>query len=564
MDEEGGILEVEARLKDYISQNLTVINANLQQFSTTAKAGFTQASVHADGTALAVKTMGREMVVTGRGTTGLLHLLSGFGIIPPQIAMVGAEIGNIGKTAKMLPMLLNPVTLGIAAIAAGAYLMYRGFEKHKEMIKGIAELNEKQKESEIRNNIELVRARIQAVNEKLSHEKLYTKEWFKLEGQMIDLEKQLNDEIRSKHYKLNQAKNAYDKEYAIQHGALEHDILTEELRYWDKKSPRYWQIKLELLKIDKAANDKFRSQLKENIEWEYQNITRHQKEIQKAKSDAAKFEADQDKQITDLNLDFAKEKYINEGKTEKDRLKREYDFYKETEQFYTDDKVAFARIQLEKQKILSKIEREELKNEQEMFKSIAEAAFNSFQSITGAYMQIMKQNDEYDYQSAVNKINNSKMTEDQKKKALEKAELDNKKFREKERDAEMAMVLVNAGMAAIKIWTDIPTPLVPAAEIALAISTAAQLAVMGSQKFARGTRSASGGWAMVGEEGPEMAYIPQGSQVYTHNETKNMMGGNRVINLHFNGSNMSPRDVINTLRQAERNGEAATYGMKFR
>jgi len=42
--------------------------------------------------------------------------------------------------------------------------------------------------------------------------------------------------------------------------------------------------------------------------------------------------------------------------------------------------------------------------------------------------------------------------------------------------------------------------------------------------FAKGTSSAPGGMALVGEEGPELVNLPRGSQVFTAGETRGMMG----------------------------------------
>lgn len=48
--------------------------------------------------------------------------------------------------------------------------------------------------------------------------------------------------------------------------------------------------------------------------------------------------------------------------------------------------------------------------------------------------------------------------------------------------------------------------------------------------FARGTNYAPGGWALVGEEGPELVNLPRGSKVKTAQETEEMMGG---VNIHI-------------------------------
>jgi tape measure domain-containing protein len=55
-------------------------------------------------------------------------------------------------------------------------------------------------------------------------------------------------------------------------------------------------------------------------------------------------------------------------------------------------------------------------------------------------------------------------------------------------------------------------------------------------KYARGTRSARGGAAWVGEQGPEMVNLPRGAQVYSAQESRGMgMSGAPTFNLTING-----------------------------
>jgi SLT domain-containing protein len=42
--------------------------------------------------------------------------------------------------------------------------------------------------------------------------------------------------------------------------------------------------------------------------------------------------------------------------------------------------------------------------------------------------------------------------------------------------------------------------------------------------YAIGTGYAQSGWAMVGENGPELAYLPNGSQIKSNGATKNLLG----------------------------------------
>ena len=59
---------------------------------------------------------------------------------------------------------------------------------------------------------------------------------------------------------------------------------------------------------------------------------------------------------------------------------------------------------------------------------------------------------------------------------------------------------------------------------------------------ASGTPYAPGGPTLVGENGPEMVYLPRGSQV-TPNDQMGGKGGGDTYNVHINGSSMSENDI---------------------
>lgn len=55
-------------------------------------------------------------------------------------------------------------------------------------------------------------------------------------------------------------------------------------------------------------------------------------------------------------------------------------------------------------------------------------------------------------------------------------------------------------------------------------AAAAAAGGLGGHALARGVRDFEGGWALVGEEGPEMVLLPRGSDVYSHRDTQRMSG----------------------------------------
>lgn len=70
-------------------------------------------------------------------------------------------------------------------------------------------------------------------------------------------------------------------------------------------------------------------------------------------------------------------------------------------------------------------------------------------------------------------------------------------------------------------------------------------------RYASGTDFHPGGWAMVGESGPEAVMLPRGTRVYTAQETARMGGGD-VYNISINADNVKQFVDIVRIAQAER------------
>lgn len=96
---------------------------------------------------------------------------------------------------------------------------------------------------------------------------------------------------------------------------------------------------------------------------------------------------------------------------------------------------------------------------------------------------------------------------------------------------------------------------------------AAQVAVIASQKFipkyVSGTAHAQGGMAMVGEAGPELVYLPKGSEVKTAGQTRNILGQDKPnitinINSPIYGVDQLDRVINKSIDQALT--RAATFG----
>jgi hypothetical protein len=69
-----------------------------------------------------------------------------------------------------------------------------------------------------------------------------------------------------------------------------------------------------------------------------------------------------------------------------------------------------------------------------------------------------------------------------------------------------------------------------------AVTFAFEALKKGISGFAAGTSFAPGGWAMVGERGPELINVPRGSQIYNNQQTRNMTTNNKpTVNLYITG-----------------------------
>jgi hypothetical protein len=103
---------------------------------------------------------------------------------------------------------------------------------------------------------------------------------------------------------------------------------------------------------------------------------------------------------------------------------------------------------------------------------------------------------------------------------------------------------INMGRGIMQVIGDRSLPTIAKIPAAIGIGAfgLAQINQIKDQQFARGTDYAPGGMALVGEEGPEIMYVPRGAQIKTARETQQIMqgGGSRIdvggINITLTGS----------------------------
>lgn len=102
-----------------------------------------------------------------------------------------------------------------------------------------------------------------------------------------------------------------------------------------------------------------------------------------------------------------------------------------------------------------------------------------------------------------------------------------------DKKAAIAQALINGALAITNVLANMRDPTIVqafkiAAIAANAVAIATQVAVIAAQKppaFKKGTKSAPGGMALVGEEGAELMHVPQGARIIPHSETMKVLSG---------------------------------------
>ncbi len=95
-----------------------------------------------------------------------------------------------------------------------------------------------------------------------------------------------------------------------------------------------------------------------------------------------------------------------------------------------------------------------------------------------------------------------------------------------------------------------------------ATATASYGKELGIQGFASGGVVPQTGWIMAGEKGPEMMYVPRGTQVLNNADTKRALSGTQNIEININGANASPQEIANeVMERLARQNQNAMMGL---
>ncbi len=76
--------------------------------------------------------------------------------------------------------------------------------------------------------------------------------------------------------------------------------------------------------------------------------------------------------------------------------------------------------------------------------------------------------------------------------------------------------------------------------------------------LAKGVENFAGGWAVVGERGPELTYLPKGTSVYSNDKSRDMTG--RTVTIHGDVNIDSKQDADYFFAKFDRNIQLETMG----
>lgn len=188
-----------------------------------------------------------------------------------------------------------------------------------------------------------------------------------------------------------------------------------------------------------------------------------------------------------------------------------------------------ALLEIERERIENEIADEEEKAQQiqelqnSIMSFVSDMASEIFGAISDHIQQELDDLDEYYTTDA------EEAKENEKKKYLSEKEMEDKKLELKRKaaaveKAEAAFnIAMNTAMAIMRIWADVPKVDFGATTIAMTAMAAAlgatQLAMVLAKplpKYAKGRKGGGGEYAMVGERGAEMMYIPDGASIVPH------------------------------------------------
>lgn len=211
----------------------------------------------------------------------------------------------------------------------------------------------------------------------------------------------------------------------------------------------------------------------------------------------------------------------NLREAQEQELKAQYDADLINYQEYQDQKLEIERAALE-------AEQERLSQQAEMIQEITQEVLSTIGDMAGEIFSAVSDNISRQIEDLDNMYTTDaeEAKKDADKKYITEKELDRKKTELKRKQArldkaEAALnIALSTAQAIMRIWADVPKADFGASTIALtaiaAALGAAQLAAVLAKplpQYAKGRSGGKGEYALVGEKGPEVMYIPQGASI---------------------------------------------------
>jgi hypothetical protein len=189
---------------------------------------------------------------------------------------------------------------------------------------------------------------------------------------------------------------------------------------------------------------------------------------------------------------------------------------------------------------------------------IVQASFEAMKQLTSdffSFAQSMRDHDldaelkalELEKEEALKTSKNKEATEKEFNRRIAQAKTD---AAEKDKKASIVQSIINTALAVTKTLATVPPPVsfvLAGITAALGAAQTALIAAKPIPQFAQGTNFAPGGAALVGERGPELVNLPQGSRVIPNNEVNNVSTNNNNVNINVQTND--PIEFVNTLRR---------------
>lgn len=400
-------------------------------------------------------------------------------------------------------------------------LMAEGMKKEIEQIK----LNFKNKIANIKGNSETEKELRKKLEEQQAKEIKAVKEKYNKQAR----EQEYN--LKNKHLEADLAwANALEKDFAEDAYEIKKETLEKRAKLQKLKAEEEIEdaelLKETLLQID----NELASQLQDLVDNRNRAILEQkyaQKENEIALAENTALAVLNNEEST--NEDIANARRVLAGHEDAlralrlQKLEEEKDAKLITEEQYQAEKLAIERETLEKERELMELSKEQVMQlTQEILSFAGDLASEIFGAISDHLSSEMEALDEMYTTDA------EEAKENANKKYISEKELDDKKTALKRKQAAIDKasaifsIGLNTAMGIMSIWAD-PTAVWPM-KVALTAMVAAlgatQLAIAAAKplpQYAKGRKGGKGEYALVGEKGPEVMYIPAGASIVPNN-----------------------------------------------